>query len=377
MRLLTIRTEGKKEKTVNVKKTMSFLTAEIENSVETLVENIASRLRETTELCAVITTMLTVAVTVMRSLKMTEEVRLLGILVASRLAEKGVAVPENIAKLFSTDDAPILFPLVDLKLTKATHVVPANAPAPVPETAPARKIEIPVQRSAGESQSLLIRILKGFLNGNRIDKAKTVKLANQVLRSKAAFTDEDWNVFFSAATKAEQNGFFIFTSDAHPQESFLRAPADSLVDYIFGQDGVMISTLAALSEVGDGAMMPSWIVAKTFVLVQCVDALDQGDGLSDHEVAQVRKLLVAVEKVNGPELLIEQIQTLLSGDGSREDEVDPATETIGNGAARIIGDLLSVVRSNGHDAEETARLETSSAIAAKAAKNFTAAVSVN
>lgn len=309
-------------------KLVSFLSTEVKNSVEDLIRTLVAKIKKVTTSDAVLTVMVTVAVRVLRSMGMIEEIHFLDLIITCHFGGKGLEVPEGISKLFAPADSKPATSVPMLKREPLPEkLVASSAPAkPVPVTAPARTLiqeKTPEQRLDG-----WFKILSDFVDRKRrIDPEKTCALTASVLRSEVVLVRKHWEKFFEALERADEIGFSITGKAVDHVKMFAAAPADLVDKRVFGQGGMMISTLANLSELTD--KMPGWLISKIRVLMVALWAIE--NQLDDFGTGRVRALLTAVEGADGPESLIEEIRSLLpTADGEDDSDSRPlATATIG------------------------------------------------
>lgn len=322
-------------------KIKNFLMAEIKNSVGVLVKEVALRLQKVTVVDSTLTIMVTSVVAAMHLLKMAEEIRLLGLVVSCRLAEKGVPVPEGIAKLFD----PVIVQAKEVQSTVQQSAAPAKVSL-APPTAPARKIE-PAQQNPEEKRRKLFEILQSFVSGKMIKVPETVGFVASVVAASTDFSTEQWQIMLDAVKKNSQAHLPLFKREV-ATKIFNAAPIEMLSDAVFGQDGLFVRVFAQLSELGEKGM-PGGLKAACFTLANATDAFDRRieGGLDEQEIAQVGRLIGMIEAADGPENLLGELRTIFSGDNSEEDV--PARATLAQ-VARISGDLSAVVKPNGHAA---------------------------
>lgn len=332
--------DSSKRKEKSVQKLKNFLMAEIKNSVGVLVKKVALRLQKVAVVDSTLTIMVTSVVAAMHLLKMAEEIRLLGLVVSCRLAEKGVPVPEGIAKLF----APVIVQEKEAQPTTQQSVAPAKKVPPAPPTAPARKIETVLMESHEEKRKKLFEILQSFISGKMINVPETVGFVASVVSASTDFSTEQWQIMLDAVKKNSQAHLPLFKREV-ATKIFNVAPIEMLSDAVFGQDGLFVRVFAQLSELGEKEM-PGGLKAACFTLANATDAFDRRieGGLDEQEIAQVGRLIGMIEAADGPENLLGELRTIFSGDSPEEDVQAKATLAQ---VARISGDLSAVLKPNG------------------------------
>lgn len=306
---------------------VSFLKKVITASLKRLVKVVEIEVRKDGPTAVMATT---AAVSIMKKMRMVRGLELFEIALTCLFAEKGEPVPEAIARLFATSTS-----VSTAVVSVPTKPIPAekffSVPVkPVPATAPARTLKqeekTPEQRRDG-----WFKILLAFVEGKmRIDPEKTCGLTAAVLRSGVALTRKHWEVFFAAMKKADEIGFSVTGKAVDPVKMFASAPTDLIDNHLFGQDGMMITTLANFSEL-KADKMPGWLIARTWVLVAALSAIE--NQLDEFGTGRIQVLLAAVEKLDGPEKLIGAIQSLLPTG-------EPAPPSAGG--LRIAGNIRAV-----------------------------------
>ena len=229
-----------------------------------------------------------------------------------KLAAKSTAEVEkpSSAEVVSVPTVPT--PAKGIPASKYAQPVPAIPAKPVPATAPARKLVSPEARRDQWSG-----ILGAFVaSGKRIDKDRTCRFTTEVFKSSVVLNRNHWEIFFAAVQKAARIGFPIVDNRTLDLEKvFILAPADLLTEYIFSQDGDMVSVLAGFNEIGEDGQMPNWLVARSYNLVSALNALCRGSELTDEQGEFVDRFQDAVESIDGPENLIEKISLIGAEDG--------------------------------------------------------------
>lgn len=334
-----------------MKTLINFLTAAAKNAAETLVRTLVAKMKKATN-DAKLTTIVTAAVTVLRALGMTEETRMLGLIVLCHFGGRGVEVPAAIANLFAPPTtAPMEFPLVPVKAIISRVAAPAPMPAkpaPVPATAPARTLiaEEPKTFVLENGMKTWFGFLTGITRGNKVPWKALQSLTTKVFTAGAKLTQERWELLFAALKKANESGNHILENAARPAAIFVAAPVELVDDYLFGQDGIVPPLTGEIVDCS--GEMPPWLCAKVSIALDAIEVVDaQGDGLGEQENKLFGNLLDAIETKNGPSWLVEKGRMIWGNGDPESDEPEPATERIGNGGARIIGDLSSVVKTNG------------------------------
>lgn len=216
---------------------------------------------------------------------------------------------------------------------KFAKLSPAST-RPVPATAPARTLQPPAkpEETPEQRRDKFFSILTGFIAGKRIDFEKTRNFMVSVFRSGVELTKENWKTLFAAMKRAATIGHYLIDSGS-ATKFFAAAPAELIDDYVFGQDGAMTLAMADLRD-SEGNSMPAWLIAKVWVLVAALVAIE--DNMDEFAESRVEKLLNAVKEADGPGRLIEEIQALLPTE-TEELDFELPTESVGNGGARIIG----------------------------------------
>lgn len=289
-----------KRKEKSVQKIKNFLMAEIKNSVSVLIKKVALRLQKVAVVDSTFVLMVTAVVAAMRLSNMMEEIHLLGLLVTCRFAEKGVAVPDGIAKIFAIEK-PMVLPV---KEAKPSATQPPTVVAKLAATAPAR---ILVPENGGVFKAWL-GFLKGILKGTNSEEVwkGIAGMTEQIFSTRPELSEDQWNLLFSAIKIAKEKGKFIVNNRA-AMPVFTNAPVQLVGDYLFGQYGIVPSLTGEITDSGEKTM-PSWMQAKASICLDAIAAVDDRKGLGDQEEKLVESLLDAFDRVNAPKWLIEKGQ---------------------------------------------------------------------
>lgn len=371
----------------------SFLTTELKNSVEKLVRNLVAGLKKAAIADSALATMVDAAVTVLNGLDRKEEVRLLGLLVVCHYGNKEQEVPEAIAKMFidALPAKPATAPVKPVLIQQPSAKPAVQSPTPkpviatsvrqsVPPPAPARVFDskerkpFSPENSARTWRGFMGGIIKGSIRHGNQSWSTLRNLTTSLSRHDYEFLETDFTeLLFPAMKIADEMGDHIVENDANPAKLFAMAPPMALDDLLFGQDGLVARATKQTEE--KNSSLPPWFCAKMSIIVDAILVADTGSRLGEQEVACVNRLFDVVEAKNPPSWLTKKIEEW--GDNEPIPQAPPATEKVGNGGARIVGNLSSVVRANGnvHKANaEEARLEQIADNAKATATAFSAAI---
>lgn len=298
---------------------VEFLQAVFAASVARLIKRVISTLKKG-KWGHVIEFQMTAAAQALRSASMTEELRWFGLTCLTLLAEMGKTLPEKVREILESLDileeqAKTTAPATPAKPTNVPQpaaAVPAT-PAPKPvlsATGPARTVEAtPV--SPENRRDKWVKILSSFVAGSaHIDWGKTSQFTTSIFQSNVSILPEHWQVFFDAMRKAASLGKFILHKDADPLKVFKQAPLNLLDDFVFGQDGAIVSCLSSFSEVA--GTMPSWLIGKTSVCLDAIEALSEGRKFGPQEVRQIKKLADEIEAHNGPDWMLKIADSVIA-----------------------------------------------------------------
>lgn len=242
-------------------------------------------------------------------------------LVVCRYAEKGIEVPKEIEDLL-TPIAPSqeVMKSIALPLQDALLVDRMAPPTPIDQV-PARKLAGPdvkeksttkVVKTPEMQRDALMGILYKFLSGEEwIDAERTRGFIASVFNSGVELKDEHWQIMLESVRISWGRNMYLLDRSIS-SEFFDSAPPHLLRQTVFGDDGLIVTTIAQLSEVCN--LIPPALIAKTHVVVDAVDAIDRGKdpGLRDNEIDRLKNLESAVRTAQGPGNLLDKIEEILS-----------------------------------------------------------------
>jgi hypothetical protein len=260
--------------------------------------------------------------------------------VAKRTYRKPVSVPAPVPEIRVTKPAPAL--------TETAQPAPVPAPQsrPVVATAPARTL----QSNPAELLKTWIGYMRGIVNGKNMPWPAVQSLTTRIFTAGMKLSRDEWELLFTAmkAANSRQNPQHIITRDAKPAKIFKAAPVELIEDFLFGHEGVVPSLTGEVADC-DGEL-PVCLQAKTSIVLDAIEAVDNGNGLDEQEERLVNNLLNVVEAKNAPDWLIEKGKLIW---GSSEDvpndsvaEANGGSELetpVSAGGLHIIGNLSSVV----------------------------------
>lgn len=202
----------------------------------------------------------------------------------------------------------------------ATKLMPAK-PAALTGTAPARMLQVAPpakpEPTLVEKRDRFVNKLKQFVNdGAKIDGAEIRRNLEGMLGSGVELESKHFEAVFTAAKKASEVGFYII--DKKSTGIFYRAPVEVVDNYVFGQDGEMVQVLAGLNETNDIGKAGK-IVARTYIMLDALDAMKKAGRLGEFENSRVEALFGAFKRL-GHEKLADEINQLLSS--SQEEELE-------------------------------------------------------
>lgn len=297
-------------------KIMDFLKKQIVSSLIQLVRLVAKNLRgEQIDVSAMVTMIKAIKVALVL-IPVEGLIGYLQTLVVCRYAEKGTEVPKEIADLFVVVLAlpPAVKTPPVLQEVLAARVLPL---APIHQVPP-RKLEPTVKakdkkpaKTIESNRDTLMGILQNFISGRKTDFDKTMSFIASVFNSGVELRVEHWQTLLDALRFSWERNIRLLDKSISSR-FFDCAPPDLLRQTLFGDDGLVVMTIAQLSEVASGQVPPA-LVAKTFVAVDAADAIDRGkDGvLRDNEIARLAKLKSAILTAQGPDRLLEKIEEIL------------------------------------------------------------------
>jgi hypothetical protein len=298
-----------------MKSLKSFLTTETNASAKKLVRTTANELKKASFATNLVTRLVAVLV-VLRGLNMTEEVRLVGLLILSRFGAKGELVPAEVASLMPT--APAKSAPAPAKVATAS---PAPKPVAIAPAKPAQPAMAPARTLATDTVELMktwLGYLRGVVAGKHDPKLiqGVQKLTVRIFREGIKLTADNWSMFFSALTTANKNGNHIIDRSANPLAIFTMAPVDLVIEYVFGTDGFLVGVTADLADLR-GEMQP-WMIAKANIVLDAVEAIKANAGLNGEQGGLVNKMINLVENAGGPEPLVEKGDRIMGNTASNE-----------------------------------------------------------
>ena len=331
-------------------KLINFLKGQIAGSIERLVRSVAEEIRNTTraKVGNVLGIKAAAAISVMKGMKMTEELYYFLILLTSLLGEKGLMVPAEISKMVS--------PVVDQAKTIVAATATAPPPAPKPTLVPATKPPAQEKKATAPARELKgsdepkpfnpqngYRTWVGFLNGvireSNVPWPTLQGLTAKLVEVNVQFTDDDFSLLFSAMKVANTRGQHIVGNKANPAKLFAMAPVTALDDLLFGQDGLLLAvTNEVAKQNGD---LPNWLCAKCSIVLDAIEVADTDNRLGEQEATLVDKFLGAMDEKNPPRWLAEKGQEVWLASGTAKQN--------GNGAHAsnpVLAEKLSMALAN-------------------------------
>lgn len=297
---------------------LSFLKAAVKASVGILLKIFVKEIAKATAFSENLTVKAVAAITVLRGLKMEEEIMYLRLLVIAECGRMGAAVPTAITQLYSSQSQPATPTLV---ATAAPTVHPAPNPTPmlatklVERVAPPRELkEEPKPFNPQNGYKTWVGFLNGVVRGSNVPWATLQGLTAKLVVAKTQFTEDDFVALFSAMKVANEKGQHIVSNKANPAKLFAMAPVVALDDLLFGQDGLLPAvTIEIANQSGD---LPNWLCAKCSILLDAIEVADTDNHLGQQEAGMVEKFLDAVEERNPPNWLLEKGSAIWGGGSS-------------------------------------------------------------
>lgn len=320
----------------------NFLKSEVKTSAEALVRNLVAKMKKATAADSVLAIMVAGAVKALSAMGMTEEIRQLGLLIVCHFASKCEEVPAEISGLFEASPAK---PAVVQQTTIADRA-PTSPPMQPPSSpvAPPRKLNEEADESAEGILQSWVKALEKAREGKDAPWKALQSLTAKVFASHVEIVGEQWELFFSVLKVANGCGQHVVNNETKPAEVFARAPKDLLSDLLFGLDGLVP---AVTGEIRDyTGSLPGWLCAKTSIILDAIEAVDNEEELGEQEAKLFGNLLRAIEDRHGPNWLVRKGNRIWGPDSPAS---QPATDKLGN-AARIVGNLSLAAKSsdNGH-----------------------------
>ncbi len=297
----------------------SFLKTQTSASVETLVKTTAKKMASSIE--TVLAAKIVATLIVLKGLGLDEEVRLFGLLILSRFAEKNLSVPAEVASLMPTTAPKPSATATPIKAVAPPALKPAAAIAKPPApSVPGKPIQTAPARTLVNNTAAVFNTWLGYLRGIVAGKKDVIlmkgvqNLTTRIFREGLKLTADNWTLFFSALMAAGKNGTHIIDRGANPSTIFMMAPVELVIDYIFGVDGFLVTVTGEIADCR--GEMAAWMIAKANVALDAVEAIEANAGLSDAQADQVNNLINTIENAGGPKLLVEKGDRIMGNDNN-------------------------------------------------------------